>query len=46
MFGVLILQASHALSDEWTEYLIKDWLSFTRFLGLTVADHVPDANSI
>jgi transposase, IS5 family len=43
---VLILQASHSLSDERTEYLIKDRLSFMRFLGLTLADRVPDANSI
>lgn len=46
MFKVLILQASHSLSDERTEYLIKDRLSFMRFLGLTLADQVPDANSI
>ena len=44
MFKVLILQASHSLSDERTEYLIKDRLSFMRFLGLTLADRVPDAN--
>src|ERR1700730_12296922 len=46
MFKVLFLQASHSLSDERTEYLIKDRLSFMRFLGLTLADRVPDANSI
>ena len=46
MFRGLILQASHSLSDERTEYLIKDRLSFMRFLGLTLADRVPDANSI
>jgi transposase, IS5 family len=46
MFKVLILRASHSLSDERTEYLIKDRLSFMRFLGLTLADRVPDANSI
>lgn len=46
MFRVLILEASHSLSDERTEYLIKDRLSFMRFLGLTLADRVPDANSI
>ena len=46
MFRVLVLQASHSLSDERTEYLIKDRLSFMRFLGLTLADRVPDANSI
>ncbi len=46
MFKVLILQASHGLSDERTEYLIKDRLSFMRFLGLGLADTVPDANTI
>ena len=43
MFKVLILQASHSLSDERTEFLIKDRLSFMRFLGLGLADPVPDA---
>jgi hypothetical protein len=31
MFKALILQTSHNLSDERTEYLIKDRLSFMRF---------------
>ena len=46
MFKVLILQASHSLSDERTEFLIKDRLSFMRFLGLDLSDPVPDANTI
>ncbi|SEI07756.1 Transposase domain [Methylobacterium sp. 13MFTsu3.1M2] len=46
MFKVLILQASHSLSDERTEFLIKDRLSFMRFLGLGLSDSVPDANTI
>jgi len=46
MFKVLILQAMHALSDERTEFLIKDRLSFMRFLGQGLADGVPDANTI
>jgi IS5 family transposase len=46
MFKVLILQAMHALSDERTEFLIKDRLSFMRFLGLGLADPVSDANTI
>ena len=46
MFKVLILQASHSLSDERTEFLIKDRLSFMRFLGLGLSDPVPDANTI
>jgi IS5 family transposase len=36
----------HSLSDERCEYLIKDRLSFMRFLGLGLADVVPDANTI
>ena len=46
MFKVLILQASHSLSDERTEFLIKDRLSFMRFLGLGLADPVPDERTI
>lgn len=46
MFKILILQAMHSLSDERCEYLIKDRLSFMRFLGLGLADTVPDANTI
>ncbi len=46
MWKVLILQASHSLSDERTEFLIKDRLSLMRFLGLGLSDPVPDANTI
>lgn len=46
MFKVLVLQASHSLSDERTEFLIRDRLSFMRFLGLSLADPAPDANTI
>ncbi|MBC4019347.1 transposase, partial [Siccirubricoccus deserti] len=46
MFRILLLQAMHGLSDERCEYLIKDRLSFMRFLGLRLADPVPDANTI
>ena len=46
MFKILILQASHSLSDERAEFLIKDRLSFMRFLGLGLSDAVPDANTI
>ena len=45
MFKVLILQTMHGLSDERCEYLIKDRLSFMRFLGLGLADPVPDGNT-
>jgi transposase, IS5 family len=46
MFKVLILQAMDSLSDERCEYLIKDSLSFMRFLGLGLSDAGPDANTI
>ena len=46
MFKVLMLQVMHPLSDERAEYLIKDRLSFMRFLGLGLSDPVPDANTI
>ena len=46
MFKVLILQSMHCLSDERAEYLIKDRLSFMRFLGLGLSQPVPDANTI
>ena len=46
MFKILLLQAMHGLSDERTEYLIKDRLSFMRFLGLGLSEAVPDANTI
>ena len=46
MFKILILQARHSISDERAEFLIKDRLSFMRFLGLGLSDAVPDANTI
>jgi len=46
IFKTLVLQASHNLSDERAEYMIRDRLSFMRFLGLGLADTVPDANTI
>lgn len=46
MFKVLLLQAMHTLSDERCEYLIRDRLSFMRFLGMGLSDPVPDANTI
>ena len=45
MFKALILQAMHARAarTSGTEFLIGDRLSFMRFLGLGLADGVPDA---
>ena len=46
MFKVLILQSLYNLSDEQTEFQIRDRLSFMRFLGLSLGDDVPDAKTI
>ena len=46
MFKVLIIQAQNNLSDDRAEFLISDRLSFMRFLGLGLADTVPDAKTI
>jgi IS5 family transposase len=46
MFKILILQKLYAISDDMTEYLINDRLSFQRFLGLSLCDKVPDAKTI
>lgn len=43
MFKILVLQALYSLSDEATEFQIKDRLSFQRFLGLGLDGTVPDA---
>ena len=46
MFKILVIQAANTLSDERTEFLINDRLSFMRFLGLGLSDRVPDARTI
>jgi IS5 family transposase len=46
MFKILVIQAANNLSDERTEFLINDRLSFMRFLGLSLSDRVPDARTI
>jgi transposase len=46
MFKILVIQATNNLSDERTEYLINDRLSFMRFLGLGLSDRVPDARTL
>jgi hypothetical protein len=46
MFKVLVLQTLYTLSDEQTEYQLKDRLSFMRFVGLALHDPVPDAKAI
>jgi IS5 family transposase len=46
MFKILVLQALYNLSDDQTEFQIRDRLSFMRFLGLGFSDAVPDAKTI
>ena len=46
MFKILVILAANNLSDERTEFLINDRLSFMRFLGLGLSDRVPDARTI
>ncbi len=46
MFKVIILQRYYNLSNEQTEFHIKDRLSFMDFLGLSFGDNVPDENTI
>ena len=46
MFKVLVLQTLYTLSDDQTEYQIRDRLSFMRFLGLALEDQVPDAKTV
>src|SRR5499427_6436364 len=45
-FKIVVLQSLHNLSDEQTEYLIRDRISFMRFLDLEFEDPVPDATTI
>jgi IS5 family transposase len=40
MFKILVLQSLHNLADEQLEYLIRDRLSFMRFLGLGLEGRV------
>jgi IS5 family transposase len=46
MFKILVIQAMDNLTDERAEFLINDRMSFMRFLGLSLADRVPDARTI
>ncbi|MGD8556761.1 MAG: IS5 family transposase [Chromatiales bacterium] len=46
MFKMLVLQSLYNLSDDQTEYQVRDRLSFQRFLGLSAEDTVPDAKTL
>jgi len=45
MFKALVIKSMYNLSFEKLEYLIKDRLSFQRFLGIDLSNRVPDANT-
>src|ERR1700693_5741557 len=45
-FKIVVLQSLYNLSDEQTEFLIRDRFSFMRFLDLGLEDAVPDATTI
>ena len=46
MFKIVILQRYYNLSDEQTEFQIKDRLSFMQFLGLQIGDKIPDEKTV
>jgi IS5 family transposase len=46
MFKVLVLPTLYTLSDDQTEYRIRDRLSFMCFLGLALEDRVRDAKTV
>ena len=46
MFKALLLQAQHNLSDARMEFMIRDRLSWMRFLGFDLGDPTPDENTI
>jgi IS5 family transposase len=46
MFKILILQRYYNLSDNQVEYQINIWMSFMRFLNLTLSDDIPDSKTV
>ena len=46
MFKMSLLQDLHNISDDATEYLINDRLSFQRFLGMELGEKSPDAKTL
>ncbi|MFM8646187.1 MAG: IS5 family transposase [Methylocystis sp.] len=46
IFKCLVLQALYNLSDDQTEYQLRDRLTFMRFLGLGIEDAIPDAKTL
>lgn len=46
MFKILIVQRAYNISDADAEFWIKDRLSVQNFLGITLADDVPDEKTV
>jgi IS5 family transposase len=46
MFKMLVLQKLYNISDEDLEYQVNDRISFMQFLGLGLAERVPDATTV
>ena len=46
MFKVLVLASMHNMSDEGMEFLIRDRLSWLRFLGFEIGEPTPDQKTI
>jgi IS5 family transposase len=46
MFKIVMLQQWNNLSDENTEFLINDRISYQRFLNLDCGDRIPDKNTL
>jgi len=46
MFKTMLVQDWNNLSDDNTEYMINDRLSFQRFLGMELGEKAPDAKTI
>ena len=46
MFKILVVQSLYNLSDEATEFQIRDRFLFLRFLGLNIGETVPDSRTI
>ena len=46
MMKIIFLQRLYNLSDDQVEFQINDRMSFMRFLNLTIADDIPDSNTV
>ncbi|WP_089725905.1 IS5 family transposase [Candidatus Thiosymbion oneisti] len=46
MLKILVLQTRYNRANEQVEYQLRDRLWFARFLGLGIADEVPDATTV